>query len=219
MAQSTPPTDDYLCIAEHYERCLHAHGATPRGVDWPDADDLKTRFGVMLAAMPPSLNQPCLLDIGCGPGLLLDYLSERQRLDCYDYLGIDISALMVNEAHRRWPQYAFQQRDILREPLPPESADLVIMNGVLTEKVSLSQQAMLDFAQAIIKSSFRLTRHVLAFNVMSVHVDWQRDELFYWPFDELARFLKSEVSRHFLFRADYGLYEYTVYVYRNPVAP
>jgi hypothetical protein len=50
---------------------------------------------------------------------------------------------------------------------------------------------------------------------MSHHVDWQRDDLFHLPFDTLAAFLRTEVSRHFLFRADYGLYEYTVYVYRE----
>jgi hypothetical protein len=31
----------------------------------------------------------------------------------------------------------------------------------------------------------------------------------------LAAFLKRRLSRHFTFRADYGLYEYTTYVYRD----
>ena len=50
---------------------------------------------------------------------------------------------------------------------------------------------------------------------MSHHVDWQRDDLFHVPFDRMAELLQANFSRHYLFRADYGLYEYTVYVYRS----
>jgi hypothetical protein len=49
-------------------------------------------------------------------------------------------------------------------------------------------------------------------------VDWERDDLFHLPMDILADFLSREVSRHFAIRADYGLYEYTVHVYREPTA-
>lgn len=51
---------------------------------------------------------------------------------------------------------------------------------------------------------------------MSWHVDWQRDDLFHLPCDTLLAFLKAEVSRHVVLRADYGLWEYTTYVYREP---
>lgn len=50
---------------------------------------------------------------------------------------------------------------------------------------------------------------------MSKQVDWERDDLFHVAFDSLAVFLASEVSRHFLIRHYYELYEYTVYVYRE----
>ena len=54
------------------------------------------------------------------------------------------------------------------------------------------------------------------FNVMSQHVDWQPRRLVSLLFDLLAAYLKANLSRHFAFRADYGLYEYTAYVYREP---
>ena len=40
--------------------------------------------------------------------------------------------------------------------------------------------------------------------------------MFHVPFELLASFLARDVSRHFLIRHDYGLYEYTAYVYRDP---
>jgi hypothetical protein len=56
----------------------------------------------------------------------------------------------------------------------------------------------------------------LAFNAMSAHVDWTRDDLFHWPYDELFAFLRARVTRHAAIRADYGLFEYTAYLYREP---
>jgi len=54
----------------------------------------------------------------------------------------------------------------------------------------------------------------VAFNVMSKHVDWERDDLFHLPFDTLARYLIASLTRNFVIRSDYGLYEYTTYIYR-----
>ena len=34
-------------------------------------------------------------------------------------------------------------------------------------------------------------------------------------FDEMAAFSKAHLSRHFAMRQDYGMYEYTTYVYRD----
>jgi hypothetical protein len=45
-------------------------------------------------------------------------------------------------------------------------------------------------------------------------VDWERDDLFHVSFDVMAKFLTAELTRNFIFRQDYGLYEYTVYAYR-----
>jgi hypothetical protein len=55
----------------------------------------------------------------------------------------------------------------------------------------------------------------VAFNVMARHVDWMRDDLFHLSLDEMASFACRELSRDFVIRNDYGLYEYTVYVYKR----
>ena len=39
---------NYRAIVQHYERCLETHGATHKGVDWPNMRDLETRYRVML---------------------------------------------------------------------------------------------------------------------------------------------------------------------------
>jgi SAM-dependent methyltransferase len=213
-ASKLPP--EYMAIIRHYEVCFEKHGPTHRGADWPNAEDLAIRFEVMLGVVRDVGPKPAsLLDLGCGPALLLDFLRDTNRLEQFNYQGIDLSPAMITAANTRWPGHHFECRDILSDPMPTEAFDYVIMNGVLTEKVGLTQEVMSQYAQRIIASAYDMARVGIAFNVMSAHVDWQRDDLFHWPFDEMAAFLKKRCSRHFMIRADYGLYEYTVYVYRH----
>jgi len=195
------------------------HGATPRGLDWPNGADLAARFGVMLELLAETRERPILLDLGCGPGLLLDYLAATSGVDRVRYHGIDLSSTMVDAARARWPKCEFSCRDIIAVPLPEQSVDVVIMNGVLTERVSLSAESMMALAGTLVVAAYRVARVGIAFNAMSAHVDRQRNDLFHWPFDELAGFLKREVSPNYAFRADYGLYEYTCFVRRQPRRP
>lgn len=210
----------YLHIVNHYENCFEKFGATPRGVDWPNQADQERRFQVMLEITKNHLitnSSATLLDLGCGYGALYDFMRQRNLLECFHYSGIDLSEKMIESAEENYPGVSFEERDILTSKLQPSQFDFVLMNGVLTERTSLSQAAMFDFAKNIIAEAFAACKVGLAFNVMSEHVDWKRDDLFHVPFDELAAFLKEKCSRHFVFRSDYGLYEYTVYLYKNPV--
>jgi len=213
------PATGFEIIVRHYESCLETHGLSPKGVDWPDEADLAARFEVMLSCLQGTGGRVSLLDLGCGPGFLLDYLSATGRLAAIDYHGIDLSERMVDAARRRWPAHSFECRDLLTNPLPPGSVDLVVMNGVLTERCALPREEMIALARALIKAAFAAARTGVAFNVMSRHVDWERDDLFHWGFDEIAAFLRSEVSRHYRFHADYGLYEFTTLVRREPFRP
>ncbi|MEW6689581.1 MAG: class I SAM-dependent methyltransferase [Pseudomonadota bacterium] len=206
----------YQRIVDYYERHLTEHGTSHKGVAWPKADDVDLRNQVMFNICGAHANRLSILDLGCGFGLFADYLRATNRLAAIDYFGIDLSRQMVEEACRRHPDLRFEARDVLVAPLVERSFDYVIMNGLLTVKASLSQAEMEEFATAMIQAAFQSARHGLAFNVMSEHVDWKREDLFHWPFDQAASFLKRACSRHVVFRADYGLYEYTVYVYREP---
>jgi SAM-dependent methyltransferase len=203
-------------IVQHYEQCLSRHGVSPAGVDWPNGADLAARFGVMFELLDETSECYSLLDIGCGTGFALDYLAATGDADRVQYHGIDLSQTMLDAARKRWPMHEFSCRDIVANPIPDRSVDVAIMNGVLTERVSLDVDAMTVLAESLVTAAFRVARLGIAFNVMNAHVDWQRDDLFHWPFDTLASFLRREVSPHFAFRADYGLNEYTCFVRREP---
>src|SRR5262247_1744037 len=125
--------EDWSTLVTHYERCFERYGATPKGVDWPNAPDLAVRFHTLLGLLDGAVSEPppVLLDLGCGPGLLLDYLKATGRLQMVEYRGIDLSAAMVEAARARWPDREIACRDVVKSPLPEQSVDYVIMNGVL----------------------------------------------------------------------------------------
>lgn len=207
----------YLKLVDHYEDCFIEHGATPKGVDWPNDEDLKKRFKIMLNGIPLQIMKNTkikLLDVGCGYGALLDHVQQNSEI-VLDYHGIDLSHKMINYAQTKHPKALFEVRNLLENPLEANRFDFAILNGVFTEKRSLQQQEMEDFFISLVKNVYHNCRYGIAFNVMNHHVDWYRDDLFYLSFDRMAILLKEHCSRHFRFIADYGLYEYTVYLYKQ----
>lgn len=207
----------YRTLIDHYEGCLERHGDSHLGVDWPNASDAEIRYRVMAEVMSPAdATEPVsLLDFGCGAAHLYDYLQRQGRTNVR-YIGLDASPKFVELSQAKFPHLKFLCLDALADAAPLPSVDYLVMNGVLTEKRGMSFDEMWAYAQRLIERVFPAVQRGLAFNVMSKHVDWERDDLFHLPFDALADFLKRRVSRHVCFRADYGLYEYTAYVFREP---
>ena len=203
----------YQELKEHYENCLDKHGPNAKGMDWPNPDDLIKRFQVLTNIFGDEMaNKFSVLDLGCGVGLLVDYLQEKNKLENIDYKGIDISPKMISYAKNRLPEFNFEDRDILESKLESSSFDYIIMNGLFTEKLNMSQSEMLIFFQEMIKIVFDSCKKGFSFNVMSSHVDWKRDDLFHLELDNLVSFLVQHCSRNIKIDMDYGLYEYSVFV-------
>lgn len=208
---------DYRDIVQHYEHCLALHGDTHLGVDWPKKEDADTRYRVMLdiAKFDPTSSEiadPSLLDFGCGAAHLLTFMQGHGR-NQWRYAGLDLSEKFVDLCRQKFPESTFYCGDVLKEQIAIEKVDYIILNGVLTEKRSLSFDEMLSYMQQLLITVFPLATRGMAFNVMSKQVDWEREDLFHLPMDTLAQFLTKTLSRHFIIRNDYGLYEYTVYLY------
>ncbi len=204
--------NDYHDIVRHYEKCFEAHGDTSQGVDWPNHEDALTRYRVMSEALN-FLPVTTLLDFGCGLAHFHDYLNKDIRLNV-KYAGLELSDKMVEACRDKKPDIDFYSNDIVRDGWLIPQFDFTVMNGVFTEKLTLDSDQMFDYMTKLIKIVFDNSKVGLAFNVMSAQVDWERDDLFHLSLDKLAWFIKDDLSRKFVIRNDYGLYEYTVYVFK-----
>jgi len=205
---------NYQKIINHYEDCLRKFGDNHKGVDWPNQEDALLRYKVMLDIVMPGI-RCSLLDFGCGTAHLYDYIVKCGFKDI-EYTGLDISNNFIQVCMSKHKQINFINCDILKSPEKIGKFDYIIMNGIFTVKRELLFNEMVEYFEDLVKVVFTKANIGIAFNVMTKHVDWEREDLFHLPFDLLAAFLKQEVSRNFVIRNDYGLFEYTVYVFKEP---
>jgi SAM-dependent methyltransferase len=214
VSRKAHPSDRIL---EAYDEALERHGDTAQGACWPNEEDRKRRFDVMLGLISPSSGERnTVCDLACGTGELLSHIRSLGRSDI-DYVGVDRSAHALSLARAKHPGASFLELDVsdIKTDLSPMACDYLVCSGLFTMKFGLSDADMWEFFRSTLTRIWPFVRRGMAFNVMSKAVDWERDDLFHAAMDDVARLLHSLAGRNIVLRADYGLYEYTAYAWRR----
>ena len=207
-------------LLAHYEQCLAAHGDTARGAGWEDAAGQRVRFDVMLDVMAGAgavLDRVQLCDLGCGTGGLLGHVQECGLAARIAYTGIDRSPRALAHARAKFPGASFVELDVNAPgaDLAALDCDYLVANGLFTVRAGLTEAQMWIFLQRTLDHVWPRVRRGLAFNVMSKAVAVERDDHFHASMDEMARLLHGFAGWRVRFRADYGMDEYTAYVYKT----
>lgn len=207
---------NYKLLADHYEKCFEKYGDSHLGVDWPIERDAQERYRVMLeiADFSERNESNTVLDFGCGLAHLYDYIKAKNLSKRFKYCGLDLSQKFIDECVKKHPTLNFYCLDICDPNFSINPYDYIIMNGLYTEKRELSFEEMWEFFTKSLKTAFQYAEKGIAFNLMSKQVDWERDDLFHMPLDMLQDYLTKELSRNFIIRNDYKLFEFTVYLYK-----
>jgi SAM-dependent methyltransferase len=199
------------------EECFARYGDTYRGMGWTKTpESAARRHDVMLDVLRPERsNHVSLLDFGCGTSQLLDRIRAR-NLRGIEYVGLDASERLLAVARTKFPEVRYLHANSPAEWRAVGEFDYVVASGVFTTRIGLSYDEALAYFQSTVVQLFTITRVGVAVNLMSSHVDWQRDDLFHLALDTFAAFAIANLSRQLVIRHDYGLYEYTGYIYREP---
>lgn len=208
----------YQSIIATWEERLREHGDSPQSVGWT-APEASIRYRVMLDVIRRPGEPASLLDFGCGASHLYEYILKHE-IRGIRYHGLDISQRFLELSRAKFPDLDYLSLDVL-DPDGPEwpQFDYIVMNGVLTYKGDVATGEMFEYCRALLPVVFAHADIGMAFNVMTKQVDWEREDLFHLEVDPLLSFLAANLSRHVVVRHDYGLYEYTIYVYRDPLEP
>ena len=212
-----PSGRPYTSLVRMVEELHARYGDTHRGLGLPKEEGFDRRYHVYLDVIrDAAAGEPCsLLDVGCGTARLLDLIKSLGKAEI-SYRGVDLSPQLIAAAREKHPEADFICGDPFDLPeIWKARPDYVVFGQIFTARLQMTVQEMTDYMIRLLRLAFTNCQRGIAFNVMSHHVDWQRDDLFHVPFDRMAEILQANFSRHYLFRADYGLYEYTVYVYRS----
>ncbi|MEO5671698.1 MAG: class I SAM-dependent methyltransferase [Ramlibacter sp.] len=197
---------------------LRQNGDNFRGAGYTKSPANAQRcYEVMLAHVRPTSGPVTLVDLGCGLGHFHEYLISQQR-DDVRYIGIDLSEDYLTLCRAKYPSADFRRADVLANPDSLPMCDYVVMNGLFNYRGGTPRDEMLAYFQALVSTAWTRARQGIAFNVMSTLVDWEREDLFHVSPQELSTFVWRNLSRHFSIRQDYGMFEHTVYVYREPLS-
>lgn len=203
-------------LGRHYAQKFAMHGPNPQGVDWgADQSKIFLRYEKMLDLLStPYSAKPSMLDVGCGYGGLLTYAAGH-GIDL-DYTGIDIADNMVQWATENMDHGRFIKGDVMTHTFGNDF-DYVVCNGILTQKLDTPGLEMDRFASGLIRRLFSLTRCGMAFNIMTTKVNYFANNLYYRNPAELLAWCMTEITPYIKIDHSYPLFEYTVYLNREPV--
>ena len=96
--------------------------------DHLESEDESERYKVISRLVQRGSDSPSVFDVGCGKGILYEYL--KKTVSEFEYLGIDISENAVAEARTRSPEASFRQMDFDRE-IVDQKFDIIIFNETI----------------------------------------------------------------------------------------
>lgn len=113
-------------VAVYYNQLADRYGDDPRAVDAPDLAALQARYQVL--GDLTDMNGKRVLEVGCGHGLLGEYLTGRYPEICYK--GIDVSEGLIRIGHKHRPQLDLRQIDFFDLDFHLCRYDVILAQGI-----------------------------------------------------------------------------------------
>lgn len=200
-------------IRDLYTGNLATHGLTSKGVGWKDDASHLLRFERLTRVIDSGLPAYTVNDWGCGYAAMFDYLDSLGASRLSRYTGYDISAEMLAAARERCDPA--RSRFVLG-PDVAETADYTFVSGTFNVKLEASDAEWDAYVKSRLEALYARSTRGLAFNLLTSHVDWRADQLFYANPADYFDFCKRRLSRYVTLSHDYGLFEWTMLVSREP---
>ena len=149
-----------------------------------------------------------VFDVGCGIGELNDWLSCRvERLN---YVGNDIVPEMVDRARERIPHCDIRDQDLLNDKNVP-MVDIYCLSGVFNFHGGIQRDEWMGYCRSMIRKMFKHSKIGICFNGLSTTADYYNEKMFYSSSTEWLNFLNDECTRFVGIKADYALFEHSIY--------
>lgn len=201
-------------IRDLYEGNLAEHGTSSKSVGWRDEASQVLRFERLARVVDRAGSDSFTVnDWGCGYGAMFGFLDREFGGRMSLYTGYDISEEMLAAAR--------QQCGPARTRFVPgaeisEEADYTFVSGTFNVKLDATDAAWDAYIRRHLETMFAKSRRGLAFNLLSSYVDWRAERLYYANPGVYFDFCKANLSRFVTLHHDYGLFEWTIAVTREP---
>ena len=197
-------------LKAHYKELLVKFGDSAESAQYSSRESQERRFEIL--AQIANLNGAKILDFGCGSGHLATYLNSKNVE--FSYTGVDVVEEFFDIAHEKNPGSRF---GVLKD-FEHEKFDYIFISGVFNNK----RKGNRKFYQESLRQLFGMCTKGIAFNLMSIYVDYKDAGLFYESPERAFRFAKQELTPFVCLRHDYEVkpgvvpFEFAVYAYKLP---
>ena len=198
--------EDKENILRLYQGRYDEIGHDVRTLGWHAQEDQWLRFKVLCDIADLSGASVC--DVGCGYGDLATYL--KSRFADVSYTGVDIAPLFLERARELHPEHEFFCVDILEEEFD-RRADYFVLSGAMNFRVDDNMK----LTTGMIRKMFELADKGVAINFLSTYVNYEKPHNFHHSPEEMFAFART-LTKWVALRHDYPLWEFTLYLYKEP---
>jgi SAM-dependent methyltransferase len=191
-----------------YNKVADKHGTSSRAVLWDDPQTQYLRFSELVKCLDFNDDKKLLLDVGCGNGELYKFLNFqgfRGR-----YVGYDINEKLLTQARNRFAGIEVKNKDIMSEKIE-QRFDYIVLSGLFNVNAGQSTA----WVHGFLKSMFALCDGIMVFNMISTHVTFRNEQMFYMNPAEVLSFCIENLSRRTTLAHHNLPYNYTVTVFKN----
>ena len=200
-----PDQDAYAAFFDARARLLS--GDDMAVLEYPDRETQRLVFSRATSLV--DLKGRSILDVGCGLGYLKGFLDES-GVDYRSYHGVDLSANMVQGARKRFGDF-FERRDVLSDPFPEGSYDVVFLISVLGYPIGDDPEA---YMKELLTTLFRFAREALVFTHLAPGRRNEPSDFTYEP-QRLLAWSRESLSPHVRLLDDPSWITYYVAVYKE----
>lgn len=193
---------------ELYNAVVEEYGISSKSVLWNDQQTQYFRFAELIKNIDLNCSDKTILDVGCGNCELykfLNFMGFRGH-----YTGYDINETLLEQAHSRFGNIDIHLLDIMSANLS-NRFDYVLMSGLFNTNVGQSLEWIFKF----IKRMFSLCSEQLVFNMITTHVNYKDEKMFYLDPAEVLSFCIEELSRRVTLAHHNLPYNFTVCVFKK----
>lgn len=160
-------------VRRYYETAVKKHGDSLSALGWKSHYSQFARFEALFSQWHLAPGD-AVLDVGCGFGDLVDFLSENAIP--VNYLGIDLSPAMIAQAKKNHPGFQFEVGDLFGNI--PYSADYVVASGAF----SLHTRDPYFYLESAVNKMVAMAQKGVALNMLSSQTPTQDrgDEYFFY---------------------------------------
>lgn len=194
-------------IKERYQNRIGEHGLTFNSLNSGSFEKQEIRCKIHSSVIIK--DNSSILDIGCGLGYFYEYLHKNEFK--FNYTGYDIIPEYVEECKKRFPTSHFECRNILEEGIDGEY-DTIVASQVFNNHYNFSDN--LTVMKEALSLAYKHTIVSLSIDMLSVYVDYQNPDVYYYSPEEIFKFAKS-IAKRVALRHDYRSFEFSIQIFHD----